>query len=171
VLLALEATLAQFAMGYSGAARAAPIREPAVVAPDVTFTISLDTIDDVRRLDERPEIADVIIAARAYSASPIFLAAYVTAADVRAYRADVTAVTVADQLVIEVGGYLASRGVEADRISGKGMGIDSAIGRAVVVSFGTTEPPSERDPGVLQVDREGLPPPVTLGMDSSPRGL
>jgi hypothetical protein len=74
------------------------------------------------------------------SNSPIFLAAYVTADDVRADRADATGVAVADQLVIEMGGYLASRGVEADRISGRGMGIDAAIGRAVVISFGVTAP-------------------------------
>ncbi len=127
-LLALEVTLARFAMGYTG---------------EMSFTIWLAAIDDVRKLDERAEIADVIIAARAYSDSPIFLAAYVTADDVRAYRSNSTGVDIADRLVIEVGGYLASRGVAADRISGKGMGVDSSIGRAVVVSIGASEPPRE----------------------------
>src|SRR5207248_2650295 len=126
------------------------------VAAELTFTIPLATLDDVRRLDQRPEIAEIMHTARAYSDSSIFLAAYVTADDVRSNRAD--AGGVADELVIEMGGYLASRGVEPDRISGKGMGIDPAIGRAVVIWFGITPAPSELDPRLLQAVR----------MDSSP---
>jgi len=101
----------------------------------VVVTIPLAALYDVRALDQRSEIAEVIRTARYFSDSPIFLAAYVTADDARE-QMDATGVSVADQLVIEIGGYLASRGVDADRISGKGMGIDSTIGRAVVVSFG-----------------------------------
>jgi len=145
VLLALGATLAQFDVRSTAAA-------------ELTFTIPLATLDDVRRLDQRPEIAEVMHTARAYSDSPIFLAAYVTADDVRSNRAD--AGGVADELVIEMGGYLASRGVEPDRITGKGMGIDPAIGRAVVIWFGITPPPSGLDP-LLQAVR----------MDGSPYGL
>ena len=106
----------------------------------VMFTIPLETLDDVRRLDRRQEVAEIIRAARADSDAPIFLAAYVTADDARAH--DAGAARLADRLVIEMGGYLASQGVEADRITGKGMGIDPMIGRAVVVSFGTKEPPA-----------------------------
>jgi hypothetical protein len=146
VLLVLGGTLAQFDVRSAAAA-------------ELAFTIPLATLDDVRRLDQRPEIAEVMHTARAYSDSPIFLAAYVTADDVRSNRAD--AGGVADELVIEMGGYLASRGVEPDRITGKGMGIDPAIGRAVVVWFGITPPPSELDPRLLQAVR----------MDSSPYGL
>ena len=111
-----------------------------IAAAAVTFTIPLARIDDVRRLDRRAEIHDVILTALIDSDAPIFLAAYVTADDVRAHHADATGL--ADLLVVEIGGYLASRGVEAERISGKGMGIDPAIGRAVVVSFGVFEPPA-----------------------------
>jgi hypothetical protein len=169
VLLVLGVTLAHFEIRSTAAAELAPVDGAAGVAPAVTFTIPLAKLDDVRRLDQRPEIAEVIHTARAYSDSPIFLAAYVTADDVRSNRAD--AGGVADELVIEMGGYLASRGVEPDRISGKGMGIDPAIGRAVVVSFGTGTTPSELDPRVLQVVRKGLPGRATLGMDSRPYGL
>ena len=110
-----------------------------IAVASVTFTIPFATLDDVRRLDRRDEVAEIIRAARADSDSPIFLAAYVTADDARAHRAGAT--RLADLLVVEMGGYLASRGVEAERISGKGMGIDPAIGRAVVVSFGVHAPP------------------------------
>jgi hypothetical protein len=146
VLLALGVTLAQFDVRSTAAA-------------ELTFTIPLATLDDVRRLDQRPEIAEVMHTARAYSDSPIFLAAYVTADDVRSNRVD--AGGVAEELVLEMGGYLASRGVEPDRITGKGMGIDPAIGRAVVIWFGITPAPSEFDPRLLQAIR----------MDGSPYGL
>ena len=146
VLLVLGITLAQFDLRSTAAA-------------ELAFTIPLATLDDVRRLDQLPEIAEVMHTARAYSDSPIFLAAYVTADDVRPNRAD--AGGVADELVIEMGGYLASRGVEPDRISGKGMGIDPAIGRAVVIWFGITPAPSELDPRLLQ----------SVRTDSSPYGL
>ena len=126
VLLVLGGILAGFEIGSTGAAQVASAHGAAATAPAVTFTIRLFTLDDVRRLDQRAEIAEVIDTARAYSDSPIFLAAYVTADDVRSNRADATGV--ADELVIEIGGYLASRGVEPDRISGKRMGIDPAIG-------------------------------------------
>jgi hypothetical protein len=111
-----------------------------IAAAAVTFTIPLSTLDDVRRLDRRAEIHEVIRTARTDSDAFIFLAAYVTADDARAHHADATGL--ADLLVVEIGGYLASRGVEAERITGKGMGIDPAIGRAVVVSFGVNEPPA-----------------------------
>jgi hypothetical protein len=126
--LALPVTQARPADGIGGGART------------VTFTIPLATFDDIRRLDERPEIADVLETAHRYSDSRIYLAAYVAPDDVPAPH--VEACGVADELVIEVGSYLARHGVEADRISGKGMGIDSTIGRAVVVSFDITPAPS-----------------------------
>ena len=139
-VLLLGVTLAQFEVRSTAAA-------------ELTFTIPLATLDDVRRLDQRPEIAEVMHTARAYSDSPIFLAAYVTADDVRSNRAD--AGGVADELVIAMGGYLASRGVEPDRITGKGMGIDPAIGRAVVVWFGITPAPSGLDPLLQAVRVDG----------------
>src|ERR1041385_4975797 len=89
--------------------------------PAVTFTIPLASLDDVRKLDQQPEITEVIHTARDRSDTPIFVAAYVTADDVESNHAD--AQVIADELVIEVGGYLANRGIEAERISGKGMGI------------------------------------------------
>lgn len=124
----------------------------AVVAP-ITFIIPLAALEDVLELDHRPEIADVIRAARASSDSAIFIAAYVTADDVWKRPAD--AADVSAELAIEMSGYLASQGVEPGRISGKGMGIDSAIGRAVVVSFGITARPSELG-GILHVARKGV---------------
>jgi hypothetical protein len=139
-LLVVLGVLPQFEMRSTAAAQVASAHRATTLVPVITFTIPLATLDDVLRLDQRSEIAEVIHTARYISNSPIFLAAYVTAGDVRAHLADADGVTVADQLVIEMGGYLASRGVEADRISGKDMGIDSAIGRAVVVSFGVTAP-------------------------------
>ena len=142
VLLVLGVTLAQFEVRSTAAA-------------ELTFTIPLATLDDVRRLDQRPEIAEVMHTARAYSDSPIFLAAYVTADDVRSNRAD--AGGVADELVVEMGGYLASRGVEPNRITGKGMGIDPAIGRAVVIWFGITPAPSDLDPRLQTVRMDGSP--------------
>ena len=111
-----------------------------LAAAATTFTIPLATFDDIRRLDRRAEVAKIIDAARADSDAQIFVAAYVTANDARAHRAGAS--RLADFLVVEVGGYLASRGIQADRISGKGMGIDPAIGRAVVVSFGVNQPPA-----------------------------
>jgi hypothetical protein len=134
--------------------RVASAHEATTVAPAVTFTIPLATLDDVRKLDHQAVISEVIHTARYYSDSPIFLAAYVTADDVRAHHAGIA---IADLLVIEMGGYLASRGVQADRISGKGMGIDSAIGRAVVVSFGNAVPPSRQAPRALQLVRSTVP--------------
>ena len=169
VLLVLGVTLAQFEIGSTGAERLASAHEAAVDAAAVAFTIPLATLGDVRRLDQRPEIADVIRTARTDSDSPIFLEAYVTADDVRSSRAD--AGGIADELVIETGGYLASQGVEPERISGKGMGIDPTIGRAVVVSFGITAPPTELGSRVLQVVRKGLPGRTALGMDSGRYGL
>ena len=111
-----------------------------IAVASVTFTIPLATLGDVRNLDRREEVAEIIRAARTDADSRIFLAAYVTADDARAHRAG--AARLADLLVVEMGGYLASRGVEAERITGKGMGIDPAIGRAVVVSFGVHAPPA-----------------------------
>jgi hypothetical protein len=138
VLFLLGVTFARFearptAAGESPSAYGAMAADPAV-----TFTIPLASLDDVRRFDQRPEIAEVIHTARDHSDSPIFVAAYVTADDAESNHADAQAV--ADELVIEVGGYLANRGIEAERISGKSMGIDPAIGRAVVVSFGIPTP-------------------------------
>lgn len=165
--LVLAVTLGQLEIRSAAAAERGSAHAAAVAAPAVTFIVPLATLDDVRRLDQRPEIAEVILAAHAYSDSPIFLAAYVTADDVRSNRSD----AVADDLVIEMGGYLASRGVEPDRISGKGMGIDPAIGRAVVVWFGITAPPTEPGAGVIRVAGKSVPGRANLAADGGPHGL
>jgi hypothetical protein len=142
LLLLLAVTLALFGIRSTAAAQSTSSHGVTTGATAITFTVPLATLDDVRRLDQLSAIAEVIHIARYFSDSPIFLEAYVTADDIRAHHADASGIAVADQLVIEMGGYLASRGVEADRISGRGMGIDSAIGRAVVVSFGVTAAPA-----------------------------
>ena len=136
LLAGLGGELAHFEI-RSAANRVPPTVETNAAVSAIAFTISFETLQDVRRLDQRSEIAEIIAAAHHFSDSPIFLEAYITADDARE-STDATGVAVADELVIAIGGYLASCGVEADRISGKGMGIDSAIGRAVVVSFGIT---------------------------------
>ena len=132
MLIRQPISVAALALAFSGLQLA---------AADVRFTIPFAKLDDIRSLDRRAEVADIIRAARADSDSQIFLAAYVTADDARAHREG--AARVADLLVVQMGGYLASRGIQADRISGKGMGIDPAIGRAVVVSFGVHAPPAK----------------------------
>ena len=149
LLVGLGGELAQFEIRSAAITRVPPTVETTAVVAGLAFTIPLATLHDVRRLDQRSEIAEVISAAHHFSDSPIFLAAYITADDA-CESTDTTGVAVADELVIAIGGYLASRGVEADRISGKGMGIDSAIGRAVVISFGITAPPSDIEPGTVQ---------------------
>ena len=108
-------------------------RQLYAVGSDAGVTIPFATLDDARSLGQRPEISNVLSIARRFPESQIFLAAYVTTDDVRAWHEG--PLEVSDQLVVEVGGYLAARGVEAERISGKGMGVDGSIGRAVVVSF------------------------------------
>ena len=138
VFFFLGVAFAQFEARPTAAGESPSAYAATDVSAAVSVTIPLASLDDVRRLDQRPEIAEVIHTARDHSDSPIFVAAYVTADDVESNHADPQAV--ADELVIEIGGYLANRGIEAERISGKGMGIDPAIGRAVVVSFGITAP-------------------------------
>jgi hypothetical protein len=124
--------------------------QTAAAAPPVTITIPLAALDDIRSLDHRPEVAEVMRTARTYSDSPIFVEAYVTADDATSTRAG----AVAAELVIEMGGYLATHGVEPDRITGQGMGIDPTIGRAVVVSFGKTLPAPALDPRIVEAARQ-----------------
>ncbi len=122
----------------------------AAAEPPVTITIPLGALDEIRSLDHRPEVAEVMRTARTYSDSPIFVEAYVTADDAQSTRAG----AVAAELVIEMGGYLATHGVEPDRITGKGVGIDPAIGRAVVVSFGEAPPAPAFDAGIVEAARK-----------------
>jgi len=122
----------------------------AAAEPPVTITIPLGALDEIRSLDHRPEVAEVMRTARTYSDSPIFVEAYVTADDAQSTRAG----AVAAELVIEMGGYLATHGVEPDRITGKGVGIDPAIGRAVVVSFGEALQAPALDAGIVEAARK-----------------
>jgi len=101
--------------------------------PALTFMIPLKSWGDIERLESRPETNDAIDAARRYASSPVYLAAYVTDADVRQYHADATGL--GDELVIQAARFLNDHGVDATRISGRGMGINQTIGRAIVVSL------------------------------------
>ncbi len=106
---------------------------PPAPRPDVTFVIRLVSLDDMSSLDERPGVSQVVDAARRYPESQIFLAAYVTEEDTRSRHA--AASDLADEIVIRLARYLADRGVDPQRITGKGAGIDNAVGRAIVVSI------------------------------------
>jgi polysaccharide export outer membrane protein len=94
-------------------------------------------------------VSEVIDAARRYPDSLIYLAGYVTEADARQHHADAT--NLGDELVIQTARHLAARGVDANRISGRGRGINKTIGRAIVVSLDVTPRPvvSELNPHQL----------------------
>jgi polysaccharide biosynthesis/export protein len=111
--------------------------------------IPLASWRDIENLDRRPEVSEVIDAARRYPNSVIYLAGYVTDADARQHHADATGL--GDELVIHTARHLAARGIDANRISGRGMGINKTIGRAVVVSLDVTPRPvvSELNPRQL----------------------
>src|SRR5207249_4123808 len=100
-------------------------------------------------LDRRPEVSDVVDAAQRYPTSLIYLAAYVTDADTRERHADATAL--GDELVIRMARHLAGRGIDPARISGRGMGVNNTMKRAVVASLDVSPRPviSELNPHQL----------------------
>ena len=98
---------------------------------------------DVENLEDRAEVSEVIDAARRYPNSLVYLAGYVTDADTRQHHADAT--NLGDELVIQTARHLAAHGVDANRISGRGMGVNKTMGRAVVVSLDVTPRPAVSD--------------------------
>jgi polysaccharide export outer membrane protein len=122
---------------------------PAPPQPAVTYMIPLAHWGDVENLDRRPEVSDVVDAAQRYPTSLLYLAAYVTDADTRERHADATAL--GDELVIQTARYLAARGIDPARISGRGMGVNNTMKRAVVVSLDVSPRPvvSELNPHQL----------------------
>jgi hypothetical protein len=112
-------------------------------APGVlTFTIPLTTLGEVSDLLREPQARVLLAAARRYPDAPIHVRAYVTVADTRVHHAD--AAHLSDEMVLQTASYLAEQGIDPNRISGKGMGIDENIGRALVVSMDLGEAPRER---------------------------
>ena len=121
---------------------------PPSLKPDVTFVIRLASLD-MTHVDGRPGMSQVVEAAQSYPESQIYLTAYVTEDDTRARHTDPG--NLADELVISMAKFLADRGIDPKRISGKGAGVDKTVGRAIVVSLdvnaGTAAgngPPSSR---------------------------
>ena len=110
----------------------------------LTFTIPLAHLGSVEDLRTTAEGRDLIAAARRHPDAPIHVLAYVTEADTRTRHAD--AGSLSDEMVIETARYLADRGIDPNRISGKGMGVDDSVGRAVVVTLELGEAPPERPP-------------------------
>ena len=78
-------------------------------------------------------MTEIVDAAARYPSSLIYLAGYVTDADARQYHSDAS--NLGDELVIQTARQMASRGIDANRISGRGMGVNKTMGRAVVVSL------------------------------------
>jgi len=111
--------------------------------PAVTYMIPLARFNEVNNLERRPEVAEVLEAARRYPNSLIYLAGYVTEEDTRERHAD--PVALGDELVIQAGRHLAERGVDANRISGRGMGVNKTLGRAIVVSLDVKPRPETSD--------------------------
>lgn len=99
----------------------------------ITIAISLPSLTDFSTLDRRPELGEALALARRHPKAPIFLAAYVTEADVREREADPKMLS--ELLIVELGRQIAKRGIAPERISGEGMGINPAIGRAVIFSL------------------------------------
>lgn len=136
---------------------------PVVATPPpaaVSFTVPLASLSQLQALDEKPEIEEILRAARRYPASSLYLAAYATEEDAR--ERDTDAKSLSDHVVVEMGRYLARRGVAPDRISGKGMGADPLVGRAVMVSIdliggggipGSPRQIAEREAAQLAPDR------------------
>jgi polysaccharide biosynthesis/export protein len=114
--------------------------EPLAAAkPAVTFMVPLSSWSDLSDFDRRPEVSEIVDAARRYPESLIYLGGYVTEADTRDRHVD--AATLGDDLVIQAARKLAARGIDASRISGRGMGVNRTIGRAVVASFDVSPSP------------------------------
>lgn len=109
------------------------LRAPSGRPAALTVTITLSSLDDIRHLQREPLSSEVLSIASRHPESTIYVVAYVTEGDTRVRHADPG--NVADELVIETARFLADHGIDPNRISGKGMGIDRAIGRAIVVSF------------------------------------
>ncbi|MGH7898237.1 MAG: polysaccharide biosynthesis/export family protein, partial [Candidatus Binatia bacterium] len=118
----------------------APLAEPApapadesTAQPVVSFKIPLTSLKDAEKLERRSELKDVVDASRRYPMSQIYLGGYVTEDDTRKRHGD--AYDLGDEIVINTARTLTQQGVDPNRISGKGMGINPTIGRAVVASF------------------------------------
>jgi polysaccharide export outer membrane protein len=123
---------------------------PAPEAPAaVTVTIPLDSLTDFGSLDSRPETNEAIDAARRYPTSPLYLAAYAATVDVAGRPGDATRVS--NELVVRMARYLAQRGIAPERISGRGMGANDSVGRAVVVSLDVAATPGGLQPSARQV--------------------
>jgi hypothetical protein len=108
----------------------------------------------VEDLRVQPQGRALLSAARQFPDAPILVRAYVTESDTRERHAD--AGSLSDEIVIQTARYLADRGIDPNRISGKGMGIDKDVGRAVIVTIAISESPPERPPhgSELAVHRE-----------------
>ena len=111
---------------------------PAPVAPTpipaaVTYTLPLPSFAAIGQVDERPEFAEIVQTARRYPKSRIYLTAYASENDARDRGSDLQ--TVSNELVIRMAQVLSGRGIEASRISGKGLGANPNVGRAIVVSL------------------------------------
>jgi hypothetical protein len=120
-------------------------RTDARTGPDLlTFTVPLSSLADVDDLRGQPQGRELLSAARKFPDAPILVRAYVTESDTRARHADPGSLS--DEIVIQTARYLADHGIDPNRISGKGMGIDDGVGRAVVVSLVLSETPLERPP-------------------------
>jgi len=120
-------------------------RSDARSGPDLlTFTVPLSSLGDVEDLRGQPQGRELLSAARKFEDAPILVRAYVTESDTRTRHADPGSLS--DEIVIQTARYLADHGIDPNRISGKGMGIDDGVGRAVVVSIVLGEAPPERPP-------------------------
>jgi hypothetical protein len=130
-------------------ATATPRAEARIAPQLLTFTIPLAHLGGVDDLRAVPEGRELIAAARRHPDAPIHVRAYVTESDTRAEHAD--AGSLSDEMVIETARYLAERGIDANRISGKGMGIDEAVGRAVVITIDLGQESPERSSQTSQI--------------------
>jgi len=115
------------------------------VQPDrLTFTVPLSSLRDVDDLRGQPQGRELLAAARRHPDAPILVRAYVTESDTQARHADPGSLS--DEMVIQTARYLADHGIDPNRISGKGMGIDATLGRALVVTIDLGEESPERPP-------------------------
>ena len=121
-----------------------PMSEARARPDALTFKIPLSSLADVENLRARPHGLEFLSAARRNPDAPISVQAYVTASDIRSHHADAS--NLSDEIVIRTARYLADRGIDPNRISGKGMGIDETIGRAVVITIDLGESPGDRPP-------------------------
>ena len=133
----------------------APVAEPVMAATPplvpaaINFTVPLTSMSELDSLAGRPEIDAILEATRRYPTSQIYVVAYATEEDARKRGTDPKSLS--DQMILEMGRTLANRGIAPDRISGKGMGMDPAIGRALVVSLDVTAPPAGTQPSARQL--------------------